>query len=158
MNVFSKKWRSLSSPLRWALIILFYLALIGGYLLWQYQRPAGAALYGHNHTDRPIFSYWINDNWGGNASANGGGKVTCCWRIRGDTLQVVWIVSRTRAQLNQGLLEERHELAIPNPPRQRTDHYLHVHFFPDNQVRLAWSENHDTPYEDFERAPAVAKE
>lgn len=153
MNVLIKKWRNLSSPLRWTLIILFYLSLIGGYLLWQYQRPAGAALYIHNHTDRPIFSYWVNDRWGGNASANGGGGVVCCSRVEGDTLKVVWIVSRTREQIDQGVEQERHELNIPNPPRQRFDHYLHVHFFPGNQVRLAWSENHDTPYEHLEYAP-----
>lgn len=153
MNVLRKKWRSLSSPVRWTLIILFYLALIGGYLLWQYQRPGGAMLYSHNHTDRPIFSYWVNDIWGGNAFANGGGGVVCCSRVEGDTLKVVWIVSRTRAQAEQGLQEERHELSIPTPSRQRSDRYLHVHFFPGDQVRLAWSANHDTPYEHLEYAP-----
>ena len=122
------------------------------------QLLAGAALYGHNHTDRPIFSYWVNDNWGGNAGANGGGKVTCCWRIQNDLLKVVWILDVTPEQIDRGLQEERHELDIPTPPRQRNDHYLHVHFFPNNHVRLAWSENHDIPYEHLEYAPAVAKE
>ena len=152
MKALRQKWLSLPPSLRWSLIILFYLSLIGGYLLWQYQRPSGAALYGHNHTDRPIFSYWVNDNWGGN------GGVTCCWRIRGEVLEVSWIVSRTRAQLEQGLEEEHHKLKLPNPPRQREDHYLHVHFFPDNQVRLAWSSNHDSPYEHLVAAPTRAKE
>ena len=157
MNVLRKKWRNLSSPVRWILIILFYLALIGGYLLWHYQRPAGTALYGHNHTDRPIFSYWVNDIWGGNAFANGGGGVVCCSRVEGDTLKVVWIVSRTRAQVEQGLQEERHEVNISPPSRQRSDRYLHVHFFPGDQVRLAWSANHDTPYENLEYAPVDIK-
>tara|TARA_R110000796_G_scaffold9287_1_gene31842 strand:+ start:1775 stop:2263 length:489 start_codon:yes stop_codon:yes gene_type:complete len=139
MTALRQKWLSLPPSLRWSLIILFYLSLIGGYLLWQYQRPSGAALYSHNHTDRPIFSYWVNDRWGGNASAHGGGGAVCCSRIQGDTLKVVWIVSRTREQADRGLQEERHELDIPNPPRQREDQYLHVHFLPGNQVRLAWN-------------------
>lgn len=147
MTSLYQKWLSIPKTIRWPLVILFYLTLIGGYLFWQYQRPGGAFLYGHNHTDRPIFSYWVNDKWGGN------GGVTCCWRIQGDTLKVVWIVSRTRAQAEQGIEEERHELEIPNPPRQREDRYLHVHFFPGNQVRLAWDPGHDTPYEHLKQAP-----
>jgi len=153
MTSLYRKWLSLPKTLRWPLIILFYLVLIGGYLLWQSQRPGGAFLYGHNHTDRPIFSYWVNDMWGGNAGANGGGKVTCCWRIQGDTLKVVWILDVTQKQFDEGLDEERYELEISNPPRQREDRYLHVHFFPGNQVRLAWAPGHDTPYEHLKQAP-----
>ena len=145
MNSLSQRWRNLPRALRGLLIALCWLLLIGGYLLWQYLRPQGAALYGHNHTQRPIFSYWVNDKWGGNAGANGGGKVTCCWRIHGDTLKVVWIVDSTPEQIAQGLHEERHELELPNPPRQREDDTLHVHFLPDNQVRLAWNRSATSP-------------
>jgi len=145
MNGLSQRWRNLPRALRGLLIALCWLLLIGGYLLWQYLRPQGAALYGHNHTQRPIFSYWVNDNWGGNAGANGGGKVTCCSRIQGDTLKVVWIVDSTPEQIAQGMHEERHELELPNPPRQREDDTLHVHFLPDNQVRLAWNRSATSP-------------
>ena len=145
MRLSRQRWRSLPSSLRWSLILMFYLTLIGSFVFWQYQRHGGAALYIHNHTDRPIFSYWVNDNWGGNAFAYGGGKTTCCWRIDGDRLKVVWILSRTRAQSEQGIEEERHELDIPNPPRERTDDTLHVHFLPGNQVRLAWNRSATSP-------------
>ncbi|RHW19508.1 hypothetical protein C2846_18465 [Pseudomonas jilinensis] len=141
MTTFRQRWLSLPTWLRWSLMLMFYLTLIVSFVMWQYQRPGGAALSGHNHTDRPIFSYWVNDNWGGN------GGVTCCWRIRGDSLKVVWILDVTPEQIERGLEEERHELELPNPPRDRADRYLHVHFFPNNQVRLAWSPDHDTPYE-----------
>lgn len=153
-----KKWLTLAPPVRWTLIILFYLSLIGAYLLWQYQRPSGVALYGHNHTDRPIFSYWVNDKWGGNAAANGGGGVVCCSRIEGNSLKIIWILDVTPEQVNQGLQEERNEIDLPNPPSQRGDRYLHVHFFPGNQVRLAWSSSHDSPYENLDRAPHLSKE
>lgn len=115
------------------------LTLLGTYLLWQYQRPGGAILYGHNHTDRPIFSYWVNGNWGGNGGA------TCCWRIAGDKLKVVWILDVTPDQVERGLEEERHELEISNPPRERADDTLHVHFIPGNQVRLAWNHSAGSP-------------
>ncbi|WP_022964824.1 DUF3304 domain-containing protein [Halopseudomonas pelagia] len=154
MSTLKGYWRSLAPYLRWSLVVAFILILIGSLLAWQYQRPANAALYIHNHTDRPIFSYWVNDSWGGNAGANGGGKVTCCWRISGDSLKVSWIVSRTKTQAEQGLEEERHEMAMANPVRGREDHYLHVHFFPDNEVRMVWSPNHDSPYEHLKQARA----
>ena len=147
MNSLLQRWRNLPRALRGLLIALSWLLAIGGYLLWQYLRPQGAALYGHNHTQRPIFSYWVNDKWGGN------GGVTCCWRIHGDTLKVVWLISRTQEQIDRGDEQERHESELPNPPRQRDDKYLHVHFFPDNQVRLAWSASHDSPYESLDVAP-----
>jgi len=139
MALIHKRWRSLPTSLRWTLIVMFYLTLIGSYVFWQYQRPGGAALYGHNHTDRPIFSYWVNDNWGGN------GGVTCCWRIDGDRFKVVWILDVTPEQVARGVEEERHELEIPNPPRERADDTLHVHFLPDNQVRLAWNRSATSP-------------
>lgn len=138
-------WLSFPPAFRWMLIAGFYLALIASFIVWQSQRLPGAALYVHNHTDRPIFSYSVNDNWGGNAFAYGGGKATCCWRIAGDKLKVVWIVSRTQAQAEQALEDEEYELEIPNPPRERTDDTLHVHFLPGNQVRLAWNSSAGSP-------------
>jgi hypothetical protein len=139
MNGLSQRWRNLPRALRGLLIALCWLLIIGGYLLWQYLRPQGAALYGHNHTQRPIFSYWVNDKWGGN------GGVACCSRIQGDTLKIVWLISRTQEQIDRGDEQERHELELSNPPRQREDDTLHVHFLPDNQVRLAWSRSATSP-------------
>jgi hypothetical protein len=97
-------------------------------------------LYGHNHTDRPIFSYWVNDQWGGN------GGVTCCWKIAGEQLEIHWVKDRTGAQVEAGLLEEEVTLFLPNPPRKRSDTYLHVHFLPGDEVRLAWSNGVASPF------------
>ena len=146
-NNASKRWRKIPKAWRFLLLALGWLGLIGAPLLWQYLTPPGAALYGHNHTDRPIFDYTVNGNWGGNAFVNGGG-VTCCWAIDGDLLEVAWIKDRTGEQVRQGLQEEQRELRIPNPPRKRTDDTLHVHFLPGDQVRLAWSDSHASPLKD----------
>ena len=89
MNIVRQRWLNLPTWLRWALSLTFYVTLIGGYVLWQYQRPSGASLYVHNHTGRPIFSYWVNDNWGGNAFAYGGGKTTS-WMLLQNRLRVGW--------------------------------------------------------------------
>ncbi|PXX73019.1 Protein of unknown function [Pseudomonas sp. LAMO17WK12:I10] len=143
------RWKSLSGLQKTLINLLVWGALIAAYFIWQYSRMPGAALYGHNHTDRPIFSYFVNDNWGGN------GGITCCWRIEGKTLKVDWIKGRTGEQVRQGIKKETLSIEIPNPPRQRSDRYLHVHFFPGDQVRVAWSTNLDTPYENLKEAPPV---
>ncbi|QQZ39326.1 DUF3304 domain-containing protein [Pseudomonas sp. SK3(2021)] len=143
------RWKSLSGLQKTLINLLTWGALIAAYFIWQHSRMPGAALYGHNHTDRPIFSYFVNDNWGGN------GGMTCCWRIEGKTLKVDWIKGRTGEQVRQGIKKETLSVELPNPPRQRSDRYLHVHFFPGDQVRLAWSANLDTPYENLKEAPPV---
>lgn len=127
-----------------SLVIIIILLSCGGYMLLKVQDPGGASLYGHNHADRPIFSYWVNENWGGN------GGVTCCWRLTGSTLKIVWILDVTAEQIAQGLSEERYETHVQNPPRKRTDNYLHVHFDTGNKVQVFWSPDHFTPYENYE--------
>ena len=51
----------------------------------------------------------------------------------------------TPEQVESGLEEERHELEVANPPRERADDTLHVHFLPGNQVRLAWNHSAGSP-------------
>lgn len=122
------------------------------YIAWAYMQTPGAMLYVHNHTDRPIFSYSVNEAWGGNASAYGGGKVTCCSRIEGDVLTVEWVKSITQPQYEAGMREETITQEVSNPPRTRQDKYLHLHFFPGDQVRLFWSPNLDSPFENLKKA------
>ncbi len=51
----------------------------------------------------------------------------------------------TRTQYEQGAREETLTLNLPNPPRLRTDDTLHVHFLPEDNVRVAWSDAHTSP-------------
>ncbi|MBF8159716.1 DUF3304 domain-containing protein [Ectopseudomonas hydrolytica] len=148
-----RRWRALPASARSLIKLLLPVVLVLTYVAWAYTRMPGAILYVHNHTDRPIFSYAVNEAWGGNAFAYGGGKATCCSRIEGDVLTVQWIKSTTQAQYEAGLREETLTLQVPNPPRTRQDKYLHVHFFPGDQVRLFWSHNLDSPYENLKEAP-----
>lgn len=139
------RWKSLSGLQKTLINLLIWGVLIAVYFNWQHSRMPGAGLYVHNHTERPIFSYFVNDNWGGNAAANGGGGLTCCWRIEGKTLKVDWIKSMTRTQYEHGAREETLSIEVPNPSRKRTDDTLHVHFLPGDQVRVAWSDKHTSP-------------
>ena len=146
LHTLEQRWLRLPTRWRIPLTLLCWLVGIGlvigvPVLIQSFQTP-GAALYGHNHTDRPIFSYWVNDQWGGN------GGVTCCWKIVGEQLEVHWIKDRTGAQVEAGLLEEEVTLFLPNPPRKRSDDTLHVHFLPGDEVRLAWSDEHTSPLKD----------
>ncbi len=118
------------------------LAYVGWYNFLR--MPAGGSLRGYSYIDRPIYRYWINDNWGGNLAAFGGGT-TCCWSFEGDSVEVVWILSMSKAQQEQGMEQERHSATLPMPERTREDRYLHVHFLPDDQVELVWSPSFSSP-------------
>ncbi|EHY77090.1 DUF3304 domain-containing protein [Pseudomonas kunmingensis] len=125
---------------RWLIsLLIVLLPLLALYLYGQLRTP-GAMLTAENYMDRPVGSYWVNDNWGGN------GGVTCCWQLDGPTAKVVWILSLSQAQEDQGMKIERHEVELPMPPRGREDRYLHVRFDPGNQVRLGWSPDLFSPF------------
>ncbi|MBF8159715.1 DUF3304 domain-containing protein [Ectopseudomonas hydrolytica] len=146
------KWAP-SSPRKSLIGLLLVGTLLLVYMTRAYQQMPGVILYVHNHTDRPIFSYAVNEAWGGNASAFGGGGAACCSRIEGDVLTAQWIKGRTGEQVRQGVEKETITRQVPNPPRTRQDKYLHVHFFPGDQVRLFWSATPGSPYEKLKEAP-----
>ncbi|MCP1313323.1 MULTISPECIES: DUF3304 domain-containing protein [unclassified Halomonas] len=126
--------------------------LVVMWLAWSmfFSPSKRGSLMGHNLTERPIGSFWVDGNWGGNLSAYSGGLytgggTTCCWSFKGDSVEVVWILSMTGEQSRQGIKEERHSVELPMPEHKREDQYLHVHFLPDNQVEFAWSPDLQSP-------------
>ncbi|SJK83871.1 DUF3304 family protein [Halomonas elongata DSM 2581] len=125
--------------------VLAILAYVGWYNFLR--MPEGGSLRGHSYIDRPIYSYWVNDNWGGNLAAFGGGA-TCCWSLGGGSVEVVWILSMSKKQQEQGMEQERHSVTLPMPERSREDRYLHVHFLPKNRVELVWSPDFGSPLTD----------
>lgn len=134
----------------WLQVVLATLVIV--WLAWSMllSPSISGSLIGHNHTDRPIGSFWLDGNWGGNLSAYSGGLytgggTTCCWSFKGDFVEAAWILSMTGEQKRQGIEEERHSVILPLPAYSREDQYLHVHFLPDNQVELAWSPNLQSP-------------
>jgi hypothetical protein len=160
LHTLEQRWLRIPKLWRIPLVLLFWLGavavLLGTPIMVKHFSLPGAALYVHNHTDRPIYSYWVNGNWGGNAAAYGGGT-TCCWKIAGEQLEVHWVKSVTRTQAQQGLQKEELTHHLPNPRRKRTDDTLHVHFLPGDEVRLAWSHEYTSPLKEDIRAQ-LAKE
>ncbi len=153
VNVLLNRWKSLPALAKSRCSLALLGLLVLGYLAWSYTQMPSAILYVHNHTDRPISSYAVNETWGGNAFAYGGGGATCCSRIEGNVLKVQWIKGLTGEQFRQGVQKETITLEVANPPRTRQNKYLHVQFFPHDQVRLFWSPNLDSPYESLKQAP-----
>lgn len=126
-------------------VFVLLLPFIGSYLYNQFRTP-GAMLTSENYMDRPIFSFWVDDFWGGNLFAMGGGGVMCCKRIIGPTVKVTWILSITGEQYRQGMRKEEHVRVLPLPERQRNDTYLHVRFLPGNIVEIKWSPSLISPF------------
>jgi len=135
----------------WVQVLLAALVVV--WVTWSmlFNTSKSGSLMGRNHTDRPIGSFWVDENWGGNLSAYSGGLytgggTTCCWSFKGSTVEVVWILSMTEEQKRQGVEEERHSVNLPMPAYSREDQYLHVHFLTDNQIEIAWSPGLQSPY------------
>ncbi|MFW6749481.1 DUF3304 domain-containing protein [Pseudomonas glycinae] len=126
-------------------LLVLLLPFLGSYLYNQFRTP-GAMLTSANYMDRPIFSFWANDFWGGNLMAMGGGGIMCCTRFEGKTIKIKWILDMTRQQQLSGAVEEHHEIELPLPERGPTDQYLHVQFEPGNKVRLGWSPDLTRPF------------
>ncbi|WP_072215031.1 DUF3304 domain-containing protein [Type-D symbiont of Plautia stali] len=119
-----------------------------GWIVWSaiWGPPSGpVTLIIHSEIDRPILGFSVNGVGGSNASAYGGGGATCCGSISGRNAEIIWVLSRTRAQVNAGYLKEQRRLNVPLPERQWGENYLHVYFLPGDHVRLWWGRGFTHP-------------
>ena len=151
----------------WYLGFLFWPLLFAAQLLYEVINPLDKTLVMHNHSGRDFdMFYRVGEAWGDSKRAK------CCVRIQGDPLMVRWRTRRTPdyhtevvTHLNPKLLvytpghhilvyqdqwvrtidTDDHERQVANPPRQPDETFLHVHFLPDNEVRLAWSRDARSP-------------
>lgn len=124
------------------------LLIVGGKSFYDshFGPRTGYSIVGLNYLERPIFSFSVDNVWGGNMFAGksgGGGGATCCLSISHDatTVKVKWILSYTGEQKKQGYQEEHREAIVPLPPiTNDTDKYIGVHFLPGNEVVLTLSD------------------
>jgi len=136
-----------------AIGILTLSFLVLALFVYNSTRTPGAALTSHNYMNRPVGSYWVNDHWGGN------GGVTCCWDLSGDHAKIVWILSLSKSQEEQGMTIERQEALLPMPERKAGDDTLHVYFLPENSIELVWSSTTlDTKHAPNEAASSQVKD
>lgn len=88
-----------------------------GQAVWGGPR-GGVILEIHSEIDRPILGFSVNGVAGANAFANGGGSITCCGDVSGDTAEVIWTLSTTRTQYNAGMRLEKRNMTLPLPKRE----------------------------------------
>ncbi|WP_421910493.1 DUF3304 domain-containing protein [Marinobacter sp.] len=121
-------------------------------IAWNYTfATKEAAFVLHNHTKRPISEAIVGDVWIGNAAAfNGystGSGVICCAEVEKDKVDVKWKHSVTQNQYESGFRGEDKAKEVLVPKRTDDDLYLHVHIYPDNAVRLFWSETMQSKFQ-----------
>jgi len=85
----SEEMVTLTPVLRWTLII-FSCFLLGWSFIyfWPIPETIERGTIGQQPYDRPIFSYWVNDKWGGNAAAKSvWGSCPCLLSIEGKDIK-----------------------------------------------------------------------
>ncbi|WP_415343847.1 hypothetical protein [Enterobacter hormaechei] len=131
-----------------------------GWSVWAavWGPPSGpVTLIIHSEIDRPVLGFSVNGVAGSNAFAYGGGGATCCGSISGDTAEIIWTLSTTRAQYDSGLRRETRKSRIPMPKREWGENYLHTYFMPGDKVYLWWSTGFNSPAADDIAAKVAQK-
>lgn len=136
-------------PVRLQVVLVL---VIASPIVWNYPSTATeTAFVLHNHTERPISEAVVGDIWIGNAATfNGystGSGVICCAAVEKDRVNVQWKLSVTQNQYGSGVRVEDRSKEVFVPERTKDDLYLHVHIYPDNAVRLFWSETTQSKFQ-----------
>lgn len=155
------------NPLWFTLYLLA--ALIGLSVLFASKSNANdavdnkeVALVTHNWQDRPISSSSVNGLLGGGVSAytynpysSGAGPTTCCGVIKGKTAVIKWRLGVKGSQYDAGMRSENHQINMPLPKRKEGDDTLHVHFLPENKVKLEWNNKNSSSYNPFDSSKEI---
>ena len=104
---------------------------------------ATASITSYNHTPDYIHQFYVDDTWGGNSFAyGGGGSFVCClvypktWRP-GLTATVKWTTSSSDPNATGDAAKPHwHEAVVPIEKYAEEADTLHVHFLPEGKVRL----------------------
>nr|WP_313670958.1 hypothetical protein [Enterobacter mori] len=143
----------------WGALVLPVVIYLG-WSVWAavWGPPSGpVTLIIHSEIDRPILGFSVNGVAGSNAFAYGGGGAACCGSISGDTAEIIWTLSTTRAQYDSGLRREARKSRIPMPKREWGENYLHTYFMPGDKVYLWWSTGFNSPSTDDIAAKVAQK-
>ena len=116
----------------------------------QSDDQATAQLSGYNHTAHYIHQFYVDDAWGGNVFAyGGGGKFVCClvypstWR-EGLMAKVRWTTSSSDPTATGAAAEGQwHEVTVPIERYKEPGTTLNVHFLEDGKVRLIITNGND---------------
>ncbi|MEI9535598.1 hypothetical protein [Moellerella wisconsensis] len=133
-----KRWLCFTSLL-WSLGLFLYVGISLKVIANNSFENDEVRLIIHSQIDRPISGFSINGVHGGNASAYGGGAVTCCGIIKDNIAVVKWTLSVKGSQYDAGMRPEKRKVEILLPDRNKGENNLHVLFLPENKVSLKWS-------------------
>ncbi|WP_116358494.1 DUF3304 domain-containing protein [Cupriavidus taiwanensis] len=103
---------------------------------------AASSITAYNHTPDYIHQFYIDDAWGGNSFAyGGGGGFVCCvtyprkWH-QGLSVKVRWTISSSDPNATGAEAEETwHEAIVPIEKYDKPGN-VNVHFLPNGNVRL----------------------
>jgi Protein of unknown function (DUF3304) len=140
------------------LIRLFLLTflLLGAGCNAKDNNAIAIGIVGYNYTDRPIYSFSVNGNGGGNiylsSLTSGGGGTVCCMSVRRNTplpitMEVEWTWDRVEDENGKVLRAEEKRAVkaqlkgpIPENPTQ-----FEVHIYPDGHAEVAVSDKYSPP-------------
>ena len=111
-----------------------------GQAVWGGPR-GGVILEIHSEIDRPILGFSVNGVAGANAFANGGGSITCCGDVSGDTAEVIWTLDMTHEQYLKGMRLEKRNKTLPLPKREWEKIICMCILCPAIKVLLGWSKD-----------------
>jgi Protein of unknown function (DUF3304) len=119
-----------------------------------------ANLSAYNHTPEYIHEYYVNDQWGGNSRAyGGGGKFVCCiaypklWRPD-LTAKVRWTTSSSDPKATgDAAVGKWHDATVAIDRYSEPGTRLNVHFLPKGEVRLVIT-NKSAGHPDYPGPPA----
>ncbi|EPH3100584.1 DUF3304 domain-containing protein [Providencia stuartii] len=120
------------------------------------------ALVTHNWQNRPISWFSLNNIMGGNAPAYkynpyayGSGAMTCCGIIKGKIAVIKWRLGVKGSQYDAGMRSENYQIKVPLPERKEGDDTLHVHFLPENTIKLEWNNKNSSLYNPFSSSKEI---
>jgi hypothetical protein len=158
-----RKWVRIALRIGGAALVTFIGLYVWGLYLIRTAPLGGYNVVGFDYTDHPIFTFNIGKAWGGNTFAyrhGGGGGTTCCLTLdrHATSVTVTWQLDFTAEQVRKLPIEQqkhlpviRYEKIVPLPViTNPSAGYIGVHFFPNQEVKLTFSEHIPRPIQPIE--------
>lgn len=140
---------------KYGLLITLLLAGAGVLAVDKGTKEISVRLSGYNYMQQSIYYFTVNGAMGSNliwGEPEGGGAISCCAEIKGNTVQIKWQIDRIDK-------DEIYERVIKLPPRpSKQPRFLEVHFFPNQEIKLRWSDWPREPIQPIQPSPEFLEE
>ncbi|MCY1533629.1 hypothetical protein D9M68_689680 [compost metagenome] len=105
-----RRWRRLNLML----VLLILLVPLCSLYIYALLHMSDDVVISAEQTDRPVGSFWINDNCERNAAKDDSEVTRCRW-IEGKTLRGIWILDVTPGKHEREPTEGLRSPGLPNP-------------------------------------------